>query len=392
MHAVDQSPSIRYGKLCVTFAACIGFGGQYQGSNELGSDGQIKLGGRDMAAQQSGFPDAGPILLAQIPRRDDEAGPPTTDTTPKSASMLHDAGAPLPAADAALPDDANMTPLRADGEIRDLKEVSSVHLVPAATDAPEPPSAASEAPGHVSAGADSVQPSDLPPSAGNADATAVAEKPPAEISTVSAAQHAGTDVTRENAAPEERTNSGFSLPESATANPETAGSSVAQADGHAIEYGEQAMLPQTALADAMQEATAWQPVSEEKLEKFRGGFDLGGLVLSFGIERAVYVDGTLVTTTSINVPDVGSLTNGQAKQLGTQAATMNLVQNGSGNAFQITPGTSSTTATYIQNTLNNQNLQTMTVINASANSLNLIKSLNSQSTLSNAINAAVSGH
>ncbi|MGN5480352.1 hypothetical protein ACTMU2_37045 [Cupriavidus basilensis] len=47
----------------------------------------------------------------------------------------------------------------------------------------------------------------------------------------------------------------------------------------------------------------------------RGGFDAGGLQVSFGIERAVYINGALVVATSLNIPDVGRITTDQAARL-----------------------------------------------------------------------------
>src|SRR5215469_11853300 len=57
------------------------------------------------------------------------------------------------------------------------------------------------------------------------------------------------------------------------------------------------------------------PVSNERLDAVRGGFDLGGLEVSLGIERAVYVDGNLVTYANVNVPDLAHITSQQAMAL-----------------------------------------------------------------------------
>ena len=49
---------------------------------------------------------------------------------------------------------------------------------------------------------------------------------------------------------------------------------------------------------------AWHAVSEDKLDDMRGGFDvpaLAGLHISFGIDRAVYVNGDLVASASVTV-------------------------------------------------------------------------------------------
>lgn len=136
----------------------------------------------------------------------------------------------------------------------------------------------------------------------------------------------------------------------------------------------------------------WTAVGEERLDESRGGFDAGGLIMTFGIERAVYINGSLVTTTSFNVSDAGTITADQMKTLSAQAASMGLVQNGPGNTFQLTTGSASLPGSVIQNTLNNQTIKSMTIINATSNSLNLIRGINTLGTLTNAINSSLNGH
>ena len=65
---------------------------------------------------------------------------------------------------------------------------------------------------------------------------------------------------------------------------------------------------------------AWEPVAAERLEALRGGFDVGaGLQVSFGIDRAVLINGQLVVSTSLNIPDVSQITAAQANKLGLSA-------------------------------------------------------------------------
>jgi hypothetical protein len=73
----------------------------------------------------------------------------------------------------------------------------------------------------------------------------------------------------------------------------------------------------------------WSPVGEDTLEQTRGGFDVGnGLVASFGIDRAVYVNGNLVTTTTFNVPDIAHMTTAQASAMQTALGTVLVTQVG----------------------------------------------------------------
>jgi hypothetical protein len=135
----------------------------------------------------------------------------------------------------------------------------------------------------------------------------------------------------------------------------------------------------------------WLAVSNRTLDSQRGGFDVGGgLLVSFGITRAVYVNGDLVTQTSLNFGRVADLTPAQASQLAKQVAALNLVQVGPGNS--VAPDVlANRTGTIIQNTLNNQRIVNQTVINARSNAAGMIKNLNVQNTLSDALNRSAAG-
>ncbi|MEO8598294.1 MAG: hypothetical protein ABI656_00515 [bacterium] len=131
-------------------------------------------------------------------------------------------------------------------------------------------------------------------------------------------------------------------------------------------------------------------VSDTNLDQMRGGFNTGsGLLVSFGIQRAVYINGNMVTTTSFNIPDVGKVSGAQAATLSAAAGAVNLVQNGPGNTIEPGALSQAVGATVIQNTLSNQNIQNLTIIDASTNSLGLLKSINALSTLNDALSNAV---
>lgn len=135
----------------------------------------------------------------------------------------------------------------------------------------------------------------------------------------------------------------------------------------------------------------WQAVSDRRLDSQRGGFDVGGgLLVSFGITRAVYINGDLVTQTSLNFGRVSDLTPAQATQLAQQMAALNLVQVGPGNS--VAPEVlANGTGTIIQNTLNNQHIVNQTVIDARSNAMGMIKNLNIQNTLNDALNRSAAG-
>jgi hypothetical protein len=101
----------------------------------------------------------------------------------------------------------------------------------------------------------------------------------------------------------------------------------------------------------------WTPVAESRLDALRGGFEAAGLQVSFGIERAVYINGDLVVSTSLTIPDVSRITAEQAGRLAaalqgaanagaTAAAAVNaaLGSNGATTSHPGSPGASSSTA------------------------------------------------
>ncbi|MES2227998.1 MAG: hypothetical protein V4540_09525 [Pseudomonadota bacterium] len=125
-------------------------------------------------------------------------------------------------------------------------------------------------------------------------------------------------------------------------------------------------------------------VAETSLDRVRGGFSVNGLNISFGIERAVYINGSLVTSTSMNVTELGQVVAGRGLTT-LDAGTIALIQNGSGNSVATGSLSPTTIGTVIQNTLDGQKIQNVTVINATANSLGMFRSLNLHSSLRGAV-------
>lgn len=168
---------------------------------------------------------------------------------------------------------------------------------------------------------------------------------------------------------------------------------------------------------ATENKTAFQPAdwvaaSDEHLDNMRGGFDAGsGLSVSFGIVKTVMINGNLITKISFNLPDVSRITAETAKIVSDALAKAGIVQNGAGNIVdtgirsEVAAGTATGTlsqstpdagvrsqvvagtalTTLIQNTLNDQKIQTLTVINAGVNSLGLLRAMNTQMVLKDAL-------
>lgn len=136
----------------------------------------------------------------------------------------------------------------------------------------------------------------------------------------------------------------------------------------------------------------WLAASDQTLDTMRGGFDLGtGLMVSFGISRAVYVNGQLITSSTFQVGDLASLTPTQAAALGQQISTQaqaQVIKNGSGNTVELSTG-AVPLATFIQNTVNNQTIRSQTIIDATSNGMGMVKGLNLQATINEAIANAI---
>jgi hypothetical protein len=167
--------------------------------------------------------------------------------------------------------------------------------------------------------------------------------------------------------------------------------------------------------------------SDDELDKMRGGFELSfngmQLVLAFSLEQLTYINGELVSSMKFNPlqlitpnPAAGTAVAGGPAPTGgldptatanstpvetiqtgtTPAATVTtqlvnnqgvitLIQNGTGNTFTLPESLSSLT-TVIQNTVNDQVIRNLTVLNATLS----IRAAAAAMQLGNALNQAIS--
>lgn len=140
------------------------------------------------------------------------------------------------------------------------------------------------------------------------------------------------------------------------------------------------------------EPAQWRPASNDQLDKARGGFNLdSGLNVSFGIIRTVTINGDLVSQTRFDLPDITSISPDQARLVNTALGHTGVIQSGSGNFIDPATVMGLNGGTVIQNSLNDQQIQTLTVINTGVNSLALLKSINTQDVLTDALVRAVRG-
>lgn len=117
----------------------------------------------------------------------------------------------------------------------------------------------------------------------------------------------------------------------------------------------------------------WTPLGADRLEAMRGGFALpSGLVVSFGFERMAWVDGELVASLRIDIPDVARMTPAQAREL-AQLRQLQVVQVGPGNVFD---GAGGGAGLVLQNTLDGVHIRVSTTIDAGSNTLGLLQAIN----------------
>lgn len=130
----------------------------------------------------------------------------------------------------------------------------------------------------------------------------------------------------------------------------------------------------------------WIAVDTATLDRQRGGFmTASGLEVSLGIERLVTINGAEVSRTNIAVADIGSLSAEQARETGAALSAVKLIQNGVGNNVMTAFSNTTLGGTVIQNTLNDQRIESRTLISASVNSMDLLNTLHFHGNVSEAI-------
>lgn len=137
----------------------------------------------------------------------------------------------------------------------------------------------------------------------------------------------------------------------------------------------------------------WVPVAESLLDQSRGGFTFDtGLRLTLGIEREVSINGDVVSRTSLHLTDISRLSAEQARQTSDALSAVKLVQSGRDNIYLGAISAQTLGGTVIQNSLDGQLIRTHTVIHSSVNSMALLKTLNFQGSLGDAIARAAGPH
>ncbi len=141
-----------------------------------------------------------------------------------------------------------------------------------------------------------------------------------------------------------------------------------------------------AAAQAVAAPEGWVAVDAATLDSLRGGFTTAaGLTVSLGVERLLAINGEIVSQTRFQMADIGKLDVAQAQQTGATLSAVKLIQNGSDNMMLTGFSSEALAGMVIQNTLNDQLIDSRTIINASVNSDSLLKTINFNGNLSDAI-------
>lgn len=142
-------------------------------------------------------------------------------------------------------------------------------------------------------------------------------------------------------------------------------------------------------AAATEAGDDWVAVNDSQLEAMRGGFTApSGLAVSLGIDRLVSINGDVVARTSFDIADLNHMSEEQARLTRDALSSVKLIQNGSDNIYQAGESSRVIGGVVIQNTLNDQLIRSETVISSTVNSASLLKSLNFQASLSDALTRA----
>lgn len=142
-------------------------------------------------------------------------------------------------------------------------------------------------------------------------------------------------------------------------------------------------------AAATEPTDDWVAVNDGQLEAMRGGFTTrSGLAVSLGIDRLVSINGNVVARTSFDIADLNHMSEEQARLTRDALSSVKLIQNGSDNIYQAGESSRVLGGVVIQNTLNDQLIRSETVISSTVNSASLLKSLNFQASLSDALTRA----
>jgi hypothetical protein len=122
-----------------------------------------------------------------------------------------------------------------------------------------------------------------------------------------------------------------------------------------------AVLPRETVLGVSEPFDLTQPLADAELDTIRGGFETAsGLQISFGFEQVTSINGVLQTRAAFYIPN---LAGGRPEGIDLEAWRSKVIQNGPGNTVSLAPDhLSSAILNVVQNSLDNQVIQNITVI------------------------------
>ena len=115
---------------------------------------------------------------------------------------------------------------------------------------------------------------------------------------------------------------------------------------------------------------AWQAVSTAALAGLRGGTEVHGLPVSFGMLREVSVNGKLVVRQSMQIQNLGERLESDAT-----LAALKAPAGGNGTLFQAAFGPGGPGGSLVQNSVDNQRIDSRITIDAAVGSAGLLTGL-----------------
>ncbi|MBB3221170.1 hypothetical protein [Pseudoduganella umbonata] len=142
-------------------------------------------------------------------------------------------------------------------------------------------------------------------------------------------------------------------------------------------------LPGAPAALAGEVPGGWGAVDETVLANARGGFDAGnGLLVSLSVDRLLSMNGNVVASSQLAVPDVA-----KAAASGAGLSSFHTAQAGAGNALAIV--NQPLAGLVLQNSASDQLIRAQTTIDATVNSLGVLKDMNFSDSLRQALSTSI---
>lgn len=142
-------------------------------------------------------------------------------------------------------------------------------------------------------------------------------------------------------------------------------------------------LPVAPAALAGEVPDGWGAVDETVLANARGGFDAGnGLLVSLSVDRLLSMNGNVVASSQLAVPDVA-----KAAASGAGLSSFHTAQAGAGNALAIV--NQPLAGLVLQNSASDQLIRAQTTIDATVNSLSVLKDMNFSDSLRQALSTSI---